>query len=102
MSRRFVKSFTVFTGGFEIETEMAVHALTLDLPIQEVDTLYRSRPIGSESKLTTWKDGIRILLAIVTLFREERPMTFFSILGSGLVFLAMLLIYPVLIEFLET
>jgi glycosyltransferase involved in cell wall biosynthesis len=102
LSRRFVKSFTVFTGGFEIETEMAVHALTLDLPIQEIDTLYRSRRIGSESKLTTWKDGIRILLAIVTLFREERPMTFFSMLGSGLVLLAVVLIYPVLIEFLET
>jgi len=101
-SRRFVKSFTVFTGGFEIETEMTIHALTLNLPIQEVDTHYRSRAEGSQSKLSTYKDGFHILAAIVTLFREEQPLVFFSILGSAFILLALILIYPVVIEFLET
>jgi len=101
-SRRFVKSFTVFTGGFEIETEMTIHALTLNLPIQEVNTQYRSRAEGSQSKLSTYKDGFHILAAIVTLFREEQPLVFFSILGSAFILLALILIYPVVMEFLET
>jgi hypothetical protein len=101
-SRRFVKSFTVSAGGFEIETEITIHALTLDVPIREIDTIYRSRPTGSESKLNTYRDGIRILTAIVTLFREERPLTFFSLLGSALILLALILIYPVFVEFLHT
>jgi len=101
-SRRFVKSFTVFTGGFEIETEMTIHALTLNLPIQEVDTQYRSRAEGSQSKLSTYKDGFHILATIVTLFREEQPLVFFSILGSAFILLALILIYPVVMEFLET
>jgi glycosyltransferase involved in cell wall biosynthesis len=101
-SRRFVKSFTASTGGFEIETEITIHALTLDVPIREVDTIYRSRPAGSESKLNTYRDGFRILKAIASLFREERPLTFFSIFGSALILLALILIYPVFVEFIHT
>ncbi len=101
-SRRFVKSFTVSTGGFEIETEITIHALTLNVPIHEMDTQYRSRPEGSHSKLNTYRDGFRILVAIVTLFREEQPLAFFSILGSAFILLALILIYPVFMEFLRT
>jgi glycosyltransferase involved in cell wall biosynthesis len=101
-SRRFVKSFTVSTGGFEIETEISIHALTLNLPIREIDTPYRSRPQGSISKLNTYRDGWQILAAIVTLFREEQPLTFFSLVGSAFILVALILIYPVVIEFLRT
>lgn len=101
-SRRFVKSFTVSTGGFEIETEITIHALTLNLPIHELDAPYRSRPQGSHSKLNTYHDGLHILLAIITLFREEQPLAFFSILGSAFILLSLILIYPVVIEFLRT
>jgi glycosyltransferase involved in cell wall biosynthesis len=101
-SRRFVKSFIVSAGGFEIEAEMTVHALTIHVPVREIDTVYRSRPNGSESKLNTYRDGIRILGSIVTLFREERPLTFFSLVGLFLIVLALVLIYPVFIEFLRT
>jgi glycosyltransferase involved in cell wall biosynthesis len=101
-SRRFVKSFTVSTGGFEIETEITIHALTLNVPIHEMGTQYRSRPEGSVSKLSTYKDGFHILIAIITLFREEQPLAFFFILGSAFILLALILIYPVVIEFLRT
>jgi hypothetical protein len=101
-SRRFVKSFTVSTGGFEIETEITVHALTLDLPICEIDTVYRSRPEGSTSKLNSYRDGIRILFTIIDLFREERPLSFFSIIGAAMIVLALVLVYPVITEFLQT
>ena len=101
-SRRFVKSFTGSASGFEIEIEITIHALTLELPASEIDTVYRSRPTGSVSKLHTYRDGLRILRAIVTLFREERPLTYFGILGSGLILAALILIYPVVISYLET
>lgn len=101
-SRRFVKSFTVTSGGFEIETEITIHALTLNVPIREIDTRYRSRPEGSHSKLNTYRDGLHILAAILTLFREEQPLMFFFILGSIFILLALILIYPVIVEFLRT
>jgi glycosyltransferase involved in cell wall biosynthesis len=101
-SRRFVKSFTVSTGGFEIETEMTIHAFTLDLPVAEMDTRYRTRAEGSHSKLNTYRDGGHILAAILTLFREEKPLAFFSILGSAFIALALVLIYPVFTEYLRT
>ena len=101
-SRRFVKSFTVSTGGFEIETEITIHALTLNLPIHEMDTRYRRRAEGSHSKLSTYKDGLHILGAILTLYREEQPLAFFFILGSAFILLALILIYPVVMEFLRT
>lgn len=101
-SRRFVKSFPVSTGGFEIETEITVHALTLNVPIAEIDTAYGSRPPGSESKLSTYRDGIFILRAIIRLFKEERPLQFFSIIGTALTLLAIILVAPVFLEYLQT
>ena len=89
-SRRFVKSFPVMTHGFEIETELAVHALELSMSVAEVDTQYKERPLGSVSKLHTYRDGFRILRIIAFLIKDERPMQFFSIvavlLGLGLGF----------------
>ena len=101
-SRGFVKSFPISSGGFEIETELTVHALTLALPIGEVATSYKERPVGSASKLNTYKDGIRILRTIFTLFRNERPLTFFSILGTVFMLTALVLAYPIVVTFLET
>ncbi len=77
-SRRFVKSFPVLSSGFEIETEMSVHALELRMPVGEVETAYAARPEGSESKLSTFGDGWRILKTILTLYRIERPVLFFG------------------------
>ena len=102
LSRRFVKSFPVFTRGFEIETEMTVHALTLQMPIREIDTHYRERPAGSTSKLRTYRDGMRILSTIFHLFREERPLLFFSLMSALFALTALGLAYPVIVEFLET
>lgn len=102
LSRRFVKSFPVFTRGFEIETEMTVHALTLQMPIQEIDTEYRERPAGSTSKLRTYRDGVRILSAIFHLFREERPLLFFSLISALFALTSLALAYPVVIEYLQT
>ena len=73
-TRRFVKSFPVLSGGFEIETELTVHALELELPVGEMRTPYYSRPEGSASKLSTWRDGFRILRTILRLYRSERPL----------------------------
>ncbi|HXJ40396.1 MAG TPA: glycosyltransferase [Bryobacteraceae bacterium] len=101
-SRRFVKSFVGVTGGFEIETEITVHALTLGLPFREVDAPYRNRGAGSESKLNTWGDGFRILLNILRLVREERPILYFSAIGSLLIGVAMGLGYPIVLEFHRT
>src|ERR671936_1213323 len=77
-SRRFVKSFPVLSRGFEIETELTVHALELELAVAEIETPYYARPQGSVSKLSTWRDGLRILITILGLFRSERLLTFFS------------------------
>ena len=76
-SRRFVKSFPVISGGFEIETEMSIHAAELDMRVTEIETPYYARPAGSVSKLNTWRDGFRILLMILGLYRAERPMAVF-------------------------
>ena len=80
-SRRFVKSFPVLSGGFEIETELTIHALELDLPVGEIDTPYYARPEGSASKLNTWRDGFRILRTILQLYRAERPLPLFAGIG---------------------
>ena len=101
-SRRFVKSFPALTKEFEIETELTVHALELDMPIAEVDTPYKDRPAGSVSKLRTYRDGVRILTAILVLFKEERPLAFFGLAGLALAVLALGLGYPVLTEYLRT
>ena len=81
-SRRFVKSFPVLSSGFEIETEISVHALELRMPVGEVETAYAARPEGSASKLSTYGDGWRILKTIVTLYRVERPVLFYGSIGA--------------------
>jgi hypothetical protein len=100
-SRRFVKSFPVLSDGFEIETEMAVHALELMLPVAEIETPYHARPAGSESKLNTWRDGFRILNTIVKLYRSEKPLQFFSIIGGILAALSIGLAAPLASTYLE-
>ena len=101
-SRAFVKSFPGFARGFEIETELTVHALTLRLPVAEIDTVYRERPAGSASKLNKYADGSRILWTIFTLFKNERPFLFFSILSGVFLAAALALAYPVFVTFLDT
>ena len=101
-SRRFVKSFPVLSSGFEIETEISVHALELRMPVGEVETAYASRPEGSHSKLSTFSDGWRILKTIVTLYRIERPVLFFGTIGALLVVAAILLSVPLVITYLNT
>ena len=101
-SRRFVKSFPAVSAGFETETELAVHALSLRLPVAEIETPYGARPEGSVSKLSTYRDGIRISWMILQLFREERPMVFFSLIALVLALLSIALGLPVVWEFTET
>ena len=101
-SRRFVKSFPVLSSGFEIETEISVHALELRMPVSEVETSYAARPEGSESKLSTWRDGWRILKTIVTLYRIERPVLFFGSIGALLLLAAVLLSIPLVVTYLDT
>jgi hypothetical protein len=101
-SRRFVKSFPVLSAGFEIETEISVHALELRMPVGEVETAYGSRPEGSQSKLSTFSDGWRILKTIVTLYRVERPTLFYGGIGALLLLLAILLSIPLVQTYLQT
>jgi len=100
-SRRFVKSFPALTSGFEIETELTVHALELRMPTLEIRTPYKDRPAGSVSKLSTFRDGCRIVLAVFVLIKGERPLQFFSLVALFLALVSGILIAPVLIEFLE-
>lgn len=100
-SRRFVKSFPVLSDGFEIETELSVHALELTLPVAEVETPYFARPEGSFSKLNTWRDGFRILGTILKLYRSEKPLRFFTVIGIFLALVSIGLAIPVIITFLE-
>ena len=101
-SRRFVKSFPVLSDGFEIETELTVHALELAMPVAEVETPYYARPEGSFSKLNTWGDGLRILRTILKLYRSEKPLRFFSVIGAFLALVSIGLAIPVLVVYLET
>jgi glycosyltransferase involved in cell wall biosynthesis len=101
-SRRFVKSFPVLSDGFEIETELAVYALELSLPVAEVETPYYARPEGSFSKLNTWRDGFRILGTILKLYRSERPLRFFTVIGILLALAAIILAIPIVVTFVET
>ena len=101
-SRRFVKSFPALSSGFEIETEFTVHALELNMPIGELETPYKDRPEGSESKLRTFSDGFRILKTIGILVKEERPLQFFSCLFALLALLSVVLGWPVVTEFVDT
>ena len=100
-SRRFVKSFPVLSDGFEIETELSVHALELALPVAEIETPYYARPEGSFSKLNTWRDGLRILGTILKLYRTEKPLRFFTVIGGFLMLVSIGLAIPVVITYLE-
>jgi glycosyltransferase involved in cell wall biosynthesis len=100
-SRRFVKSFPVLSDGFEIETELSVHALELALPVAEIETPYYARPEGSVSKLNTWRDGFRILSTILKLYRSEKPLRFFTGIGVFLTLISIGLAIPVFVTYLE-
>ena len=101
-SRRFVKSFPVLSSGFEIETEMSVHALELRMPVAEQMTAYAARPEGSESKLNTYRDGWRILRTIFNLFRSEQPLLFFGWIALAFVFLALFMATPLVLTYAQT
>lgn len=102
LSRRFVKSFPLFASGFELETEVTVHALDLVMPIKSVPVPYRPRPQGSESKLRTYRDGTRILKTIVALVRQERPLAFFGLIAALLFIFAIVLGVPIVTEYAHT
>jgi len=101
-SRRYAKSFPALSRGFEIETELTVHALELRMPYAEESTAYSTRPEGSESKLSTYRDGWRILKTICKLFVSERPLQFFSIIGGILVALSVVLAAPLFMTYMQT
>ena len=101
-SRRFAKSFPALSRGFETETEISVHALELVMPVGEVVTAYGARPEGSHSKLSTWRDGWRIMRTIIHLFRIERPVLFYGSFSLFLATLAIVLSIPLAITYFET
>lgn len=101
-SRRFVKSFPALSHGFETETELAVHALALRMPVAEIETPYYARPPGSVSKLNTWRDGGRILVTAIKLLKEERPLFFFSLAFAAMGAVAIVLALPVVVTYMET
>ncbi|MDO6413391.1 glycosyltransferase [Sphingomonas sp. BIUV-7] len=101
-SRRFVKSFPILSTGFEIETEISVHALELRMPVAEVTTKYGARPEGSASKLSTYRDGFRILNTILVLSRIERPVLFFGAIGALLALLGVILAVPLILTYAQT
>jgi hypothetical protein len=101
-SRRFVKSFPFTAEGFAIETELTIHAVRLMMPMTEMDTRYKERPIGSVSKLNTFRDGFRILSTIGYLVREERPLVFFSTIALLFAIIATLIGAPVVSEYFHT
>jgi glycosyltransferase involved in cell wall biosynthesis len=102
LSRRFVKSFPMQAQRFEVETEMTVHALELDLPRAELPTRYVARPSGSTSKLDTWRDGARILRYMVRLYRDTRPLAFFSLIALAFALAGLVLGGSVFVEFIRT
>lgn len=102
LSRRFVKSFPVMSTGFEIETELTIHALELRMPLMEVRTPYKRRADGSASKLRTFKDGFRIFRTILILVKEERPLLFFTTIAVFLAFLSIALAIPIFATYMKT
>jgi glycosyltransferase involved in cell wall biosynthesis len=100
-SRRFVKSFPVLSDGFEIETELSVHALELSMPVAELKTPYFARPEGSFSKLNTWRDGFRILGTILKLYRSEKPLRFFGSISTTLAAMSVILTIPIFVTYAE-
>ena len=102
MSRRFAKSFPAASSGFEIETELSVHALDLKLATVEIPLLYGERPENSKSKLRTYRDGVRILTKIVMMYRALKPLQFYGLIALGFGLLSLALGAPVFIEYLTT
>ena len=101
-SRPFVKNFPVLSKGFEIETEMTIHAVYNQMQIENVVVEYRDRPEGSVSKLNTYSDGMKVLFTIFRLYRDYKPLGFFSLLAAFLTLLSLLFFVPVLIEYFQT
>ncbi|MBQ6453978.1 MAG: glycosyltransferase [Coriobacteriales bacterium] len=101
-SRQFVKSFPVLSHGFEIETEMTIHALDKNLAMHSIPVSYRDRPQGSESKLNTFSDGFKVLKTIMRLFKDYKPLLFFGLLAALLMLIACILVTPVLVEYFKT
>jgi glycosyltransferase involved in cell wall biosynthesis len=101
-SKRFVKSFPQLSSGFEIETELSVHALELNLPSSEIATKFIDRPEGSFSKLDTYKDGFKILKQIIILLKEEKPLKFFVSIGAICLLFSIMLAYPIFVNFIQT
>ena len=101
-SRKFVKHYPVLSKGFEVETEMTIHALDKNFLLKEIPILYRDRPKGSFSKLNAYGDGIKVLKTILLLFRDYRPFFFFSIISSAFFLLGIILFFPILLEYIET
>lgn len=101
-SRRFVKSFPVMSQGFEIETELNVHSLEMKMNVAEIDTIYSDRMEDSFSKLSTYKDGFKILFMIINLFRYKKPLLFFSIISLFLIFVSFLIATPVILHYIST
>jgi glycosyltransferase involved in cell wall biosynthesis len=101
-SRRYVKSFPAHAQGFETETELSIHALQLRMPVIEIESQYKARPDGSDSKLNTYSDGLRILFTILRLFRSEKPLVFFSLGFFACLFIAIFLAIPLLQTYLQT
>ena len=98
----FVKSFPVLSQGFEIETEMTIHALDNNLYIKSLPVVYRDRPMGSNSKLNTYRDGMKVLLTIFNLYRYYKPLKFFGIVALLLAFISAILFVPVFFEYMQT
>lgn len=101
-SYEFVKTFPVLSKGFEIETEMSIHAVDKNMYVENVVINYRDRPAGSESKLNTYSDGLKVLRTIVRLYRNYKPMSFFGIIGGILAVISLAFFIPVLVEYLRT
>ena len=101
-SYQFVKSFPVLSKGFEIETEMTIHALDKNLSVQSVQVEYRDRPADSPSKLNTYSDGMKVLRTIVRLYKEYRPMSFFGLLAALMALVSVILFIPIFAEYLHT
>ena len=102
LSRTFVKTFPVLSEGFQIETEISIHAVDRRWRILEVPIVYRNRPEGSESKLSTVSDGVKVIIAIASLFKNYRPIKFFSLLSGAFLALALVLGIPVITEWIAT
>jgi len=101
-SRPFVKHFPVLSQGFEIETEMTIHALDKNFYLKEIPVQYRDRPDGSVSKLNTYSDGFKVLMTIARLFREYKPFVFFSIIALVFLLVSTIMVIPVLIDYFQT